>query len=214
MNNGASGSSLRWRLRTAMRLSSWSSLTSASGLSRSRRSSLALRTVEGEATGLCPYQHARPTGHRSDAPDREVGAASEEVGALVATLERGTVEVLDRLVDGDLPVAVLDDHPPVDHVDLAHAIEVESPLVPELSEHQSFVVEALRAEKGDGQDDRVDAVRSGPAGPAARLHRPDSLDLARSADDGETRLGRQVVLAQVELGERHGLVVEAPGGSR
>ena len=58
-------------------------------------------------------------------------------------------------------------------------------------------------------DDGVDPVR--PGRPAAGLHGPDPLDLARGPDHGQAGLGRQVVAAQVELGQGHRLVVEAAG---
>ena len=66
------------------------------------------------------------------------------------------------------PVGVFDDHPPVDYVHLAHPVEIEATLVFQLAQHESLVVEALRAEKSDGEGDCVDAVRPGPTGPFAR----------------------------------------------
>jgi hypothetical protein len=82
-------------------------------------------------------------------------------------------------------------------------------LLLEQVEHQAPVVEALGAEQGDGEDDRIDAVR--PGRPASGLHGPDALDLARRADHGDPGLGRQAVAGQVEFGQRHGLVVVAAG---
>ena len=76
-------------------------------------------------------------------------------------------------------------------------------------DHQLLVVEALGAQQGDGQGDRVDL--GGAPGPGARLHRPDRLDLAGGADHGDARLGRQVVALEVEGRQRQGLVVEAAG---
>ena len=60
------------------------------------------------------------------------------------------------------------------------------------------------------QHHRVDPVGAG--GPAPRLHGPQPLDLARRADHGDARLGRQRVAGEVELGQRHRLVVEAARG--
>ncbi len=145
---------------------------------------------------------------RPHASHGDVGAAPEEVGALVATLERGPVEVLDRLVDGQLAVSVLDDHLPVDDVDLLDPVEVDPAAVPELPQDQALVVEALRAQERDGEHDRVDPMGAGR--PATGLHGPDALDLARRADHRDPRVRPELVLGQVQLGQGHRLVVEAP----
>ena len=76
-------------------------------------------------------------------------------------------------------------------------------------DHQLLVVEALGAEQGDGQGDRVDP--GGAPGPGAGLHCPDRLDLAWGADHGDAGLGWQVMALEVEGGQRQGLVVEAAG---
>ena len=181
------------------RLGSSSSRTSSSAPGRDRR--------PGGPARCGPGRSVQPV-HRPDAADREVGAAAEEVGALVTALERRAVEVLHRLVDRQLAVAVLDDHPAVDDVDLADPVQVDAAPVPQLAQHQALVVEALRAQQGDGEHDGVDPVGAGR--PPARLHGPDALDLTRRADDAPGGAsGRRSVPAQVERGQRHGLVVEA-----
>ena len=133
----------------------------------------------------------------------------EEVGALVAALQRGPVEIADRLVDQDLAVGVLHDHPAVDHVHLADVFQGDAPPALDLLDHQLLVVEALGAQQGDGQGDRVDL--GGAPGPGASLHGPDRLDLAGCPDDGDPRLGRQVMALEVEGRQGQGLVVEAAG---
>ena len=72
------------------------------------------------------------------------------------------MEVLDRLVDGELAVAVLDDHPAVDDVDLRDPVEVDAALVAQLAQDERLVVEALRAHEGDGEHDR--STRWAPVG--------------------------------------------------
>src|ERR1700722_5116386 len=127
-------------------------------------------SLDRHPAGLGADQHARPPRHGTHAPDGKVRTPAEEVRAFVASLERSPVEVLDRLVDSYFPVAVLDDHPPVNDVHLAHAIEIETSLVPELSQHESFVVEALGTQKCDRERHRVDAVRTRTTRPLPRLH--------------------------------------------
>ena len=79
--------------------------------------------LEGDPAGRGADQHAGVAVFAADAADREVGGVPEEVGALVAALQRGPVEIADRLVDQDLAVAVLHDHPAVDHVHLADLLQ-------------------------------------------------------------------------------------------
>ena len=50
----------------------------------------------------------------------------------------GAVEVLDRLVDRQLPVAVLDDHATWDDVHFRHPIEIDAALVAELPQGDAY----------------------------------------------------------------------------
>ena len=163
----------------------------ASGSSRPRTSSLAR---------AC-WKASRPRSVRTSTlvqpsidptlPTERSARAAEEVGALVAALESRAVEVLHRLVHRQLAVAVLDDHAAPDHVDLGDPVEVDAAPVSQFAQHEALVVEALRAQKGDGEHDGVHPV--GPGRPAAGLHGPEALDLARRAHHGEPGLRTKVV---------------------
>src|SRR6266511_3296045 len=164
---------------------------------------------QGDLAGDAAHQHARPAVGAADAADREVGAVAEEVRALVAALQRRAVEVADRLLDQGLPPLVLDDQLAADHVDPADLVQADPAPALHLLDHQLLVVEALGAQQGDGEHHRVDP--RGTPEPGAGLQRPDALDLAGRADHRDPRVGAEVELPQVEVAERHRLVVEAAG---
>src|ERR671933_1293500 len=116
-----------------------------------------------------------------DAPDRDIRRVTYEVCTLVAALQGGPVKVPDRLLYKHLSVEVLYDQLPADDVHPADVVQVNAALVPDLLQHQLLVVEALRAEKRDGQGDSLHPRR--PPGPRARLHGLYPLDLTRRPDN-------------------------------
>ena len=120
------------------------------------------------------------------------------------------MEGLDRLIDGDGTIEVLDDQATSGDVDLRDALEVDASPPLELLLHEALVAEGLGAQQGDGQEHGIDSVTAG--WPALRLHRPEPGDLARRADDGKAWVRRQTLAGEVEGGERHRLVVEAARG--
>src|SRR4029453_7403874 len=164
---------------------------------------------DGGLARLTAHQHAGPAVVAADAADREVGRPAEEVGALVAALQGSAVEVPDRFGDQRLALVVLDDQLAPDHVDAADVRQRDAALALDLVDHELLVVEALGAQQGDRQDDRLRPGRS--PRPRACLHRLEPFDLAGRPFQGDPRVGREVELAEVEVGEGHRLVVEAAG---
>ena len=105
------------------------------------------------------------------------------------------------------PVAVLDDHAARGSRRPCSPGRGRGPACRAAPEHQSLVVEALRAQQGDGEHHGVDPV--GPVG-----HRRACMARIPWISHGVPTTARrglagEVVAAQVELGQRHGLVVEA-----
>src|SRR5215203_5770601 len=164
---------------------------------------------EGLQALLGPDQNARVAVGAPDAPHGDVRRVAHEVRALVAALEGRAVEVPDRLLEDRLPSFVLDDELPPDDVHPANLVQVHAPLVPNLLEHQFLVVEALGAEQGDSERDRLYTRR--PPRPGPRLHRLYALDLARRTHHRDPGVRRQLVAREVDVRKRERLVVEAPG---
>src|SRR5262249_43144898 len=63
--------------------------------------------VEGRVAGFGPDEDAGVAVGTADAADGDVGGVAEEVGALVAALEGGTVEIADWLLDEGTSLAVV-----------------------------------------------------------------------------------------------------------
>ena len=134
----------------------------------------------------------------------------EEVGALVAALERRAVEVADRLFEQRRAVVVVEVELAADDVDLADVGQRDAALAPRspapsAPRSRSSWCRAARSVSATASTSRCAPVEG------ARLHRLEPLDLARGADQGDPRVRRQVVLLQVEVGQRQRLVVEAAG---
>ena len=210
MNSGASGSSLRCSERLAIFLSRASSRSRAAGSSRPRTSSFDRAAWKARRprsvrmiTLVQPFMEPTlPTEMSAERPRKSAHSSQPFSAAPWKSLTGSST--------ASSPSRYSTIMRPADHVHLRDAVQVDAPLVAQLLQRQRLVVEVLRAHQRDGQHDRIHPVRAGR--PAARLHGPEPLHLARRPHHGDARLGRQRVPRQVELGQRHRLVVEAPRG--
>src|SRR3712207_1758122 len=96
-----------------------------------------------------------------------------------------------------------------DNVDAPDVIEIHTPPIANLLEHQLLVVEALGAQERYGQGEGLDP-RGSPR-PRPRLHSLYPLDLARRPNHGHPGVRRQIVPLEVHVPQSERLVVEAPG---
>src|SRR3712207_1230867 len=137
-----------------------------------------------------PDQDARVPVGAPDAPHGDVRGVAHEVRALVAALQCGAVEVPDRLLEDRLATPVLDYQFSPDNVDAPDVIEIHTPPIANLLEHQLLVVEALGAQERYGQGEGLDP-RGSPR-PRPRLHSLYTFDLARRPHHGHpgVQIGR------------------------
>src|SRR3954467_7821456 len=165
--------------------------------------------LEGGTSGVSPDEHARVAVLAADTADGDIGGDPEEIRALVAPFERRAVEIANWLFQQRRAAIVIEVELAADDVDLVDVLQRNTALRLDLPQHQPFVVEALGAEQGHGQDDRIDLGR--PPVERPLLHRPQSLDLARSADESDARFRGQVIFLEIEVPQCQRLVVEAAG---
>ena len=187
MNSGASGSSLRCRVRPAIFLSSASRRSRAAGSSRPRTSSLARAGLEGQPAALGPDQHAGPSVHRAHAAHRDVGERPRKSAHSSQPFRAAPWKSLTGSSTASSPSRYSTIIRPRMTSILRDPVEVDPALVAQLLQHERLVVEVLGAHEGDAQHHGVDPV--GPGGPAPGLHGPEPLHLAGRAHHGDAGLG-------------------------